>query len=363
MMTQSAGYATNVPRGGRIGGRTGRGGGRNRGQSGDQCNGRVDGQGGQVGSQAQVGNKRSNKGNPRYQNGYAVNDNIQGDVKNVIVKNNRREKMESVQDMSGCEENQKLMYTIGLFIGKALTWWNSQTHTQSSEADVEMSWEDFKTLIGEEFCLSWVEPSIKAGGNRPNQVVANNRGQGHRNNGNQVHGRAFMLGAEEVRMTRTSCRVRIPPAKLHDDDIPKTAFRTRYGHFMFTVMPFGLTNAPAKEHEMHLGLVLELLKKAYAEFYKCEFWLQEQEALGTRLDMSTAYPTLQVTLDEIKVDAKLNFVEEPVEILEREFKKLKRSRISIVKVQWNSKHGPEFTWEHEDQMKLKYPHLFISSSS
>ncbi|GKA60259.1 putative reverse transcriptase domain-containing protein [Tanacetum coccineum] len=65
-----------------------------------------------------------------------------------------------------------------------------------------------------------------------------------------------------------------------------------------------------------------------------------------------------VLLDEIRVDAKLNFVEEPVEILEREFKKLKRSRIAIVKVRWNSKRGPEFTWEREDQMKLKYPHLF-----
>nr|GEW06671.1 hypothetical protein [Tanacetum cinerariifolium] len=63
-------------------------------------------------------------------------------------------------------------------------------------------------------------------------------------------------------------------------------------------------------------------------------------------------PTLQVPLDEIRDDAKLNFVEEPVEILEREFKKLKRSRIAIVKVRWNSKRGPEFTWERRDQMKL-----------
>ncbi|GKB04802.1 hypothetical protein Tco_0832997 [Tanacetum coccineum] len=69
-------------------------------------------------------------------------------------------------------------------------------------------------------------------------------------------------------------------------------------------------------------------------------------------------PTLQVPLDEIRVDAKLNFVEEPVEILEREFKKLKHSRIAIVKVRWNSKRGLEFTWEREDQMKMKYPHLF-----
>ncbi|GJS84953.1 reverse transcriptase domain-containing protein [Tanacetum coccineum] len=54
--------------------------------------------------------------------------------------------------------------------------------------------------------------------------------------------------------------------------------------------------------------------------------------------------------------------EEPVEILEREFKKLKRSRIAIVKVQWNSKRGPEFTWEREDQIRLKYPHLFSDIS-
>ncbi|GKC58053.1 hypothetical protein Tco_1085651 [Tanacetum coccineum] len=73
--------------------------------------------------------------------------------------------------------------------------------------------------------------------------------------------------------------------------------------------------------------------------------------------------TLQVPLDEIQVDAKLNFVEKPVEILEREFMKLKRSRIAIVKVRWNSKRDPEFTWEREDQMKLKYPHLFSVDSS
>ncbi|GKB94748.1 putative reverse transcriptase domain-containing protein [Tanacetum coccineum] len=76
-----------------------------------------------------------------------------------------------------------------------------------------------------------------------------------------------------------------------------------------------------------------------------------------------ADPTLKVPLDEIQVDAKLNFMEEPVEILEREFKKLKRSRISIVKVRWNSKRDPEFTWEREDQIKLKYPHLFSDVSS
>ncbi|GJS20723.1 putative reverse transcriptase domain-containing protein [Tanacetum coccineum] len=83
----------------------------------------------------------------------------------------------------------------------------------------------------------------------------------------------------------------------------------------------------------------------------------------SNLKKSLADPTLHVPLEEIQVDAKLNFVEEPIEILKPEFKKLKRSRIAIVKVRWNSKRGPEFTWECEDQMKLKYPHLFNSSTS
>ncbi|GKA20839.1 putative reverse transcriptase domain-containing protein, partial [Tanacetum coccineum] len=83
----------------------------------------------------------------------------------------------------------------------------------------------------------------------------------------------------------------------------------------------------------------------------------------SNLKKCLADPTLQVPLDEIRVDAKLNFVEEPVEILEREFKKLKRSRIAIVKVRCNLRRGLEFTWEREDQMKLKYPHLFGDVSS
>nr|GEU46428.1 putative reverse transcriptase domain-containing protein [Tanacetum cinerariifolium] len=68
---------------------------------------------------------------------------------------------------------------------------------------------------------------------------------------------------------------------------------------------------------------------------------------------------LHVPLDEIKIDKTLRFVEEPIEIIECKVRSLKRSKISLVKVCWNSKRGPEFTWEREDHTKSKYPQLFV----
>nr|GFB80074.1 putative reverse transcriptase domain-containing protein [Tanacetum cinerariifolium] len=59
----------------------------------------------------------------------------------------------------------------------------------------------------------------------------------------------------------------------------------------------------------------------------------------------------------------LMFVEEPIKIMEREIKRLKRSWIPLVKVRWNSRRGPEFTWEREDSFKKKYPHLFTNRTS
>ncbi|GKF65569.1 hypothetical protein Tco_0192086 [Tanacetum coccineum] len=72
---------------------------------------------------------------------------------------------------------------------------------------------------------------------------------------------------------------------------------------------------------------------------------------------------LAMSLEGVYVDNKLQFVKEPVEIMEQEIKRLKRSRIPLVKVCWNSRRGPEFTWEREDSFKQKYPQLFINRAS
>nr|GEY54104.1 putative reverse transcriptase domain-containing protein [Tanacetum cinerariifolium] len=72
---------------------------------------------------------------------------------------------------------------------------------------------------------------------------------------------------------------------------------------------------------------------------------------------------LAIPLDELHIDDKLRFVKEPVKIMDREIKQLRKIRIPIIKVRWNSKRGPEFTWEREDQFKQKYPHLFTNRAS
>ncbi|GJV67014.1 putative nucleotidyltransferase, ribonuclease H [Tanacetum coccineum] len=91
--------------------------------------------------------------------------------------------------------------------------------------------------------------------------------------------------------------------RVREEDIPKTAFRTRYRHYEFQVMPFGLTNAPAKEHVEYLKTIIELLKKEelYAKFSKCEFWIHTVKFLGHVIDSSSIH------VDPTKIEAVKNW--------------------------------------------------------
>ncbi|GJX81060.1 putative reverse transcriptase domain-containing protein [Tanacetum coccineum] len=110
----------------------------------------------------------------------------------------------------------------------------------------------------------------------------------------------------------------------------------------------------------------KVLKKVGAVAYKLELPQELSRVHNTfhvsNLKKCYSDDPLVVPLEGLQVDDKLHFVEEPVEIMDREVKQLRRSRVPIFKVRWNSRWGPEFTWEHEDQFRKKYPHLFTKTA-
>ncbi|GJZ77147.1 hypothetical protein Tco_0641819 [Tanacetum coccineum] len=110
----------------------------------------------------------------------------------------------------------------------------------------------------------------------------------------------------------------------------------------------------------------KVLEKIRAVAYKLELPQELSRVHNTyhvsNLKKCYANEPLAVPLDGLYIDDKLHFVAEPVEIMDHEVKRLKQSRIPIVKVRWNSRRGPEFTWEREDQFQKKYPHLFTKTA-
>ncbi|GKA55131.1 hypothetical protein Tco_0754080 [Tanacetum coccineum] len=108
------------------------------------------------------------------------------------------------------------------------------------------------------------------------------------------------------------------------------------------------------------------MKKGRSVAYKLEFPQELSKVHNTfhvsNLKKCYSDKPLAVSLEGLHIGDKLQCVEEPIKIMDHEVKRLKRSRIPLVKVRWNSKRGPEFTWEHEDQFWKKYPHQFSKTA-
>ena len=116
--------------------------------------------------------------------------------------------------------------------------------------------------------------------------------------------------------SKIDLRSRYHQIRVKEEDIPKTTFRIRYGHYQFTLMSFGLTNAPTvfiddiliylrikEEHEEHLRVVLGILreKRLYAKLSKCEFWMEEMKFLGPIMSQGG------IAMDPSKIQAIMNW--------------------------------------------------------
>ncbi|GJV91885.1 putative reverse transcriptase domain-containing protein [Tanacetum coccineum] len=138
---------------------------------------------------------------------------------------------------------------------------------------------------------------------------------------------------------------------------------------MLKVLPWKGIVHFGKRGKLNPGYVgpFKVLEKVGSVAYKLELPEELSRVHNTfhvsNLKKCYADEPLAVQLDGLHFDDKLQFVEEPVKIMDREVKQLRRSCVLIVKVRWNSRRGLKFTWEHEDQFQKKYPHLFTKTAS
>ncbi|GJZ89126.1 hypothetical protein Tco_0660908 [Tanacetum coccineum] len=238
----------------------------------------------------------------------------------------------------------------------ALTWWNSHKRTIGVDAAYAMNWAGlmsikaapFEALYGRK-CRSpicWAEV-----------------------------GDSQLTGPEIIHETTekiVQIKSRIQAARDRQKsyaDVRRKPLEFQVGHkVMFKVSPWKGVIRFGKRGKLNPRYIrpFNIIAKIGTVAYRLELPKKLSRVHSTshvsKLNKCMADEPLVVPLDEIQVNDKLNFIEEHVEVMDREVKHLKQSRIPIVKVRWNSRRGPEFTWEREDQMQKKYPHLFTNSA-
>nr|GEX79442.1 reverse transcriptase domain-containing protein [Tanacetum cinerariifolium] len=128
-----------------------------------------------------------------------------------------------------------------------------------------------------------------------------------------------------------------------------------YGHSVG--YEYGVPSETDGQSEMTIQTLEDMLRACVIDF-RNEFTAR----FTSNLKKCLSDEPLAISLDEVQINDKLRFVEEPFEVMDREVKRLKQSRIPIINVRWNSMRGPEFTWEREDQFRKKYPQLFTANA-
>nr|GEZ96383.1 putative reverse transcriptase domain-containing protein [Tanacetum cinerariifolium] len=172
------------------------------------------------------------------------------------------------EDLPGLPPARQVEFQIELVLGAALV---ARVSYQLAPSEMQ----ELSTQLQELFDKGFIRPNSSPWG-APVLFVKKKDG-------------SFRMCIDYRELNKLTVKNRYPLPRIDDlvqeEDIPKTACRTRYGHYEFQVMPFGLTNAPA-EHEGHLKLILKLLKEEelYAKFSKCEFWLSKVQFLGHVID-------------------------------------------------------------------------------
>ncbi|GKD57770.1 hypothetical protein Tco_1291157 [Tanacetum coccineum] len=178
-----------------------------------------------------------------------------------------------------------------------------------------------------------------------------------------------------ILFTKTECLVLSPDFKLLDESqvllkVPRQ--NNMYSFDLKNAVPsrvvrFGKKGKLAPQYVGPFKIVERVGPVAYRLKLPQELSCVHDTFYVSNLKKCLAEPDVQVPLDEIEIDENLRFVKEPIEIVERGVKKLKRRKIPLVKVRWNSLQGAEYTSEREDQFWKKYPNLFsepvLSSSA
>ncbi|GJV33998.1 putative reverse transcriptase domain-containing protein [Tanacetum coccineum] len=156
------------------------------------------------------------------------------------------------------------------------------------------------------------------------------------------------LGSSQMNIRAQNLKA-LKTKESENEDVGGRSWLLDYGDFKISIMP------RISQVQIPLYIPPKLGKLPTCWNFLMRFEQKSHILHVSNLKKCYADEPLVMPLEGIHVDDKLQFMEEPIEIMEWEIKRLKRSRIPLVKVRWNSRRGPEFTWEREDSFKQKYP--------